>query len=197
MSRSAIRIVPAALVVFRAIAGPVLVVAAIARGPGLLLATILVLAFLSDVFDGIIARRIGVATERLRSADSIVDTFFYISAVIALWLYAPNVILANTTGILVIIVLEVARQVLERIKYGRMAAYHFWSAKAWGVVLAFGFTEAFLTGAPGPLFRIAIMVGIVADLEGFAASLILSKWHHDIPHIWKAIAIEKAEESSA
>lgn len=187
------RRVPFALVVFRAIAGPLLVSAAILRAPGVLLAAILVLAFLSDVFDGIIARRLGVATERLRSADSIVDTFFYIAAVIALWLYAPSVLIANTTGILIIVVLEVARQALERIKYGRMAAYHFWSAKAWGVMLALGFIEAFLTGAPGPLFRIAIIVGIVADVEGFVASLILSRWHHDIPHIWKAVAIDRAE----
>jgi len=185
--------VPVALVVFRAIAGPLLLFGAIQRASGYALAGILVLAFLSDVFDGIIARRLGVATEGLRSADSIVDTFFYICAVIALWLYAPGVILANTTGILVLVILEIARQVLERIKYGRMAAYHFWSAKAWGVMLAFGFTEAFLTGEPGPLFQIAIIVGIVADIEGFAASMILSKWHHDIPHIWKAVSIQKSE----
>jgi hypothetical protein len=60
-------------------------------------------------------------------------------------------------------------------------------------MLAFGFTEAFLTGEPGPLFQIAIIVGIVADIEGFAASMILSKWHHDIPHIWKAVSIQKSE----
>jgi CDP-diacylglycerol--glycerol-3-phosphate 3-phosphatidyltransferase len=187
--------IPFALVVLRAIAGPALVVAAIARMSGFSLATILVLAFLSDVFDGIVARKLGVATERLRSADSIVDTFFYIAAVIALWLYAPNVLIANTTGILIIIVLEVARQVLERMKYGRMAAYHFWSAKAWGVMLAFGFAEAFLTGTTGPLFRAAIIVGIVADTEGLIASMILSRWHHDIPHIWRAVAIQKSEAS--
>ena len=187
------RRIPVALVVFRAIAGPLLLAGAAARMPGYVLASILVLAFLSDVFDGIIARRLGVATEKLRSVDSIVDTFFYIAAVIALWLFAPNVIIANTTGILIIVVLEAARQLLERMKYGRMAAYHFWSAKAWGVMLAFGFTEAFLTGEPGPLFRIAIIVGIVADVEGFVASLILSKWHHDIPHIWRALEIQKSE----
>lgn len=188
----ALKSIPVALVVFRAIAGPVLVAASIARMSGVFLATILVLAFLSDVFDGIIARKLGVATDGLRLADSVVDTVFYIAAVIALWLYAPNVLISHATGILVIIVLEIARQVLERIKYGRMAAYHFWSAKAWGVMLAFGFTEAFLTGAPGPLFQTAIIVGIVADVEGFIASLILSKWHHDLPHIGKAIAIERA-----
>jgi phosphatidylglycerophosphate synthase len=186
-----VKFVPVALLVSRAIAGPVLVVAAIARASGPFLAGILVLAFLSDVFDGIIARRLGVATEGLRSADSIVDTFFYIAAVIALWVYAPGAILANTTGILVIVILEMARQLLERVKYGRMAAYHFWSAKAWGVMLAFGFAEAFITGAPGPFFRFAVIAGIVADIEGFVASMLLSKWHHDIPHIWRAVEIER------
>lgn len=183
-----------ALLVFRAIAGPALVVAAIAGAPGIVLAGILVLGFVSDVFDGVIARRLGIATEGLRSADSVIDTIFYISAVIALVIHAPGVIGANTTGIAIVIILEVARQVLERIKYGRMAAYHMWTAKAWGVALAIGFSEAFITGAPGPLFRIAIIVGIIADLEGFAGSLILSSWHHDVPSLWHAITIEKSRD---
>lgn len=155
-----IRQIPVALLVFRAIAGPVLIVAAIAGASGVFLAAVLVLAFLSDVFDGIIARRLAVATEGLRSADSIIDTFFYIAAVIALWLHAPNAILANTTGILVIVILE---------SRGRCSSGS--SMGAWPRT-------------------------IIADVEGFVASLILSKWHHDIPHIWRALEIQRAEKGS-
>lgn len=35
-----------------------------------------VIAFLSDYFDGVVARACGVATRRLRQADSTVDTAF-------------------------------------------------------------------------------------------------------------------------
>lgn len=185
------RNIPAALVAFRAIAGPALIAAEAMGGSGTILAGIVVLAFLSDVFDGVLARYLGVATEELRRADSIVDTAFYIAASIALLLRVPAVLIANATGIGMILGLELARQVLERLKFGRMAAYHMWSAKLWGITLLLGFCEAFVTGAPGPLFRAAVIMGVIADLEGLAASLVLSKWQHDIPTIWHAAMIER------
>ena len=40
----------------------------------------LILAFLSDVFDGILARRLNVATPGLRRLDSIADSTFYVAA---------------------------------------------------------------------------------------------------------------------
>ena len=54
-----------------------------------------------------------------------------------------------------------------------------------------GFSEAFLTGRPGPFIQAAVVMGIVADAEGLLASLILSTWHHDIRTLWDAMRIEK------
>jgi CDP-diacylglycerol--glycerol-3-phosphate 3-phosphatidyltransferase len=160
---------------------------------GIVLAGIVAVAFVSDVFDGVIARLAGSATDALRSADSIVDTIFYVAAVIALTLRSPAVISANAPGIAIVLGLEVIRQVIERKKYGRMAAYHMWSAKLWGITLLLGFLEAFTTGRPGLLFSIAVYVGILTDIEGLAASLVLSRWHHDVPTILHAIRLERAE----
>ena len=48
----------------------------------------LILAFLSDVFDGILARRLNVATPDLRRLDSIADSTFYLAALLAALLAA-------------------------------------------------------------------------------------------------------------
>ncbi len=189
--RRNIEALPIALIVLRAGAAPALILAELLGAPGIVLAGIVVLAFISDVFDGVIARLLGTVTDVLRGADSLVDTIFYIAAVIALILRSPGVIFANATGIAIVVGLEAVRQVIERIKYGRMAAYHMWSAKLWGITLLLGFLEAFLTGRPGPLFTIAVAMGIVTDIEGLAATLVLSRWHHDVPTIWHAIRIER------
>ncbi len=188
--------IPSVLVGLRALCGPVLLVAAAAREPAWLLVTLLTVAFVSDVFDGIIARRLGVATENLRRADTIVDTAFYLCAGVALFLRAPSVIKAHLAGIAAIVGLEVARWALERIRYGRLASYHMWSAKAWGITLWLGFSEAFLTGRPGPFIQAAVVMGIVADAEGLLASSVLSTWQHDIRTIWDAVQIERRETSS-
>jgi CDP-diacylglycerol--glycerol-3-phosphate 3-phosphatidyltransferase len=152
-------------------------------------------AFVSDVFDGIVARRVGVATERLRRADTIVDTAFYVCAAAALLLHAPSVLGAHAVGVASLVALELSRWVVERIRYGRLASYHMWSAKAWGVALWLGFSEAFVTGQPGPFIQAAVATGLLADVEGLAASLVLSTWQHDVPTVWHALRLERAWRS--
>jgi phosphatidylglycerophosphate synthase len=183
---------PWLLVVGRALAGPVILLAAGAGVPGPVLVAILVAAILSDILDGVIARRRGVATESLRRADSIADTIFYLSALGALVVRAPPLLQEHALGIGAVLVLELARLAVELRKFGRQAAYHMWSAKLWGVTLFLGFSEALLRGAAGPLFQLAIVVGIVTDLEGLAASIILRRWRHDVPSIWHAVLLARS-----
>lgn len=185
------KLVPIALVSLRAVCAFAILGAERLGADPLLLAALVTIAFVSDVFDGIIARRLGVATPGLRRADTVVDSLFYAAATVALLLRTPAVVLENRYGIALLLILEVSRLAIERAKFGRMAAYHMWSAKFWGIALWLGFSEAFLTGLPGPLFRCAVAMGILADLEGLAASLLLSRWAHDVPTVWHAIRIER------
>src|SRR5690242_19337249 len=46
---------------------------------GWLISACILLEVLLDIFDGIVARRLGVATSRLRRTDSLVDTAFYLA----------------------------------------------------------------------------------------------------------------------
>lgn len=191
-----VTMIPAALIMIRAICGPALVAAAVAEASPWLLAGLVTFAFVSDVFDGIIARRLGVATELLRRADTIADTAFYACAVIALLLWAPSVLSAHLVGLGLIVSLELVRWAIERRRYGRLASYHMWSAKAWGITLWLGFCEAFLTGQPGPFMQAAVVMGVVADCEGLTASLVLSSWQHDIRTVWHAVRLECAWQSA-
>jgi CDP-diacylglycerol--glycerol-3-phosphate 3-phosphatidyltransferase len=179
-------------VVLRAVCGPVLLACAALGAGRWVLAALLTVALLSDVFDGIVARRLGVATALLRRADSLVDTAFYLCATAALATRAPAVLRSHLTGIAIVGLLEVSRWVVERHRYGRIASYHMWSAKLWGIALWLGFCEAFLTGRPGPFMQAAVATGILTDIEGLAASLVLSSWHHDVRSIWHAVRIERA-----
>jgi len=188
--------IPAGLVAFRACCAPALLVLERVGASGRVLAGVVFLAFVSDVFDGIVARRLGVATEKLRRADSIVDAFFYLAALAVLILRAPQAALAGMWGIACLLLLEALRLLVERRKFGRMAAYHMWSAKAWGIALWLGFSEAFITGRAGPFFWSAIVIGVLADLEGLAASCILSSRQHDIPSIWHAVRLQRKREAA-
>ena len=186
------RSLPLSLVGLRLACAPAIAAAAWAGGSATLLTAILAVAFLSDVFDGIVARRLGVATPELRRADTLADTAFYLAATLAVFYRSPGVLARNAAWLAGLAALELARAGLERFKFGKLAAYHLWSSKAWGIALLLGFSEAFLTGRSGPLFKTALVLGIVSDLEGLAASLVLSQWRHDVPSLVHAVRLERS-----
>jgi CDP-diacylglycerol--glycerol-3-phosphate 3-phosphatidyltransferase len=190
---SGARRLPLALVALRAVAAPTLVVGAALGAPGGWLATLVTLAFLSDIFDGVVARRVGVATDSLRFADSVVDLAFYAGATVAVFIRAPATLVELRWPLAAVGALELARLVLELAKFGRMAAYHMWSAKLWGIALWLGFSEVFLQARAGPFFRLAVGLGILADLEGLIASMLLRTRQRDVRTLWHALAREAAQ----
>src|ERR1700686_4057943 len=76
---------PLLLTGLRAMLAPVMLLLAWYHPRPLAFAVCLILAFLSDVFDGILARRLNVATPGLRRLDSIADSVFYVAALLATW----------------------------------------------------------------------------------------------------------------
>lgn len=145
-------------------------------------------AFLSDVFDGIVARRMGIATSFLRRLDSIADTVFCASAVAAIWLLYPGTIRDHLALMLILVGLELLRYVFDFAKFHREASYHMWSSKLWGLALYAAFFSVLVLACSGATVYAALWIGIAADLEGLAISFVLPTWHHDVPtlfHAWR------------
>jgi phosphatidylglycerophosphate synthase len=183
-----LRHLPLSLTLLRALLAPVVVVLALAWPNGAAFGACLVAAFLSDVFDGIIARRLGVATATLRRLDSVADSLFYVAALFAAWQLQPQALLAHRTGLVPLVALEAARYAYDLRKFGREASYHMWSSKLWGIALFAGFFSLLALGQSGWPVAAAIWVGVVADLEGLAISVVLPRWTHDVPslvHAWR------------
>jgi len=180
---------PLALTVMRLLLAPVLAAGALfAPAPGLF-GLCLTLGFLSDVFDGIIARRLGVATPGLRRLDSAVDTVFYLAAGFAAWHLHPQVIARCSGALLMLGALELGRYLLDFAKFGREASYHMWSSKAWGLALFVSFIALLVLGYTGPWVATPVYLGIVADVEGLAISLLLSHWQSDVPSLFHAMRL--------
>jgi CDP-diacylglycerol--glycerol-3-phosphate 3-phosphatidyltransferase len=179
--------VPLLLTAARALLAPVVVLLAWFDPDRAAFGACLVLAFLSDVFDGIVARRLGVATPGLRRLDSLADTLFYAAAVCAAWRLYPAVIADHAAALLTLAALEIARYAFDLAKFRREASYHMWSSKLWGIVLFVGFFALLALGRSGPEVALAIYVGIVADVEGLAISVVLRRWEPDVPTLVHAL----------
>jgi CDP-diacylglycerol--glycerol-3-phosphate 3-phosphatidyltransferase len=191
---AALGVIPFALVGVRLACAPLIIVAALLGWAGVVLAAVAAVALVTDYLDGAIARRLGTDTPRLRLMDSQVDTLFYFAAAFAMFQRFPDVWHAWRSGVGVLLVVEVGRMLFELRKFGRTAAYHMWSAKAWGVAMLLGFGEVTLTGRGGPLLAAAIGLGVLTNLEGFAASVLLRSWHHDVPSLWHAARLERPRQ---
>ena len=172
-----------ALTALRAVLAPSMVILAIRQAPGWAFIACLTVGFLSDIYDGVLARRFGVVTAALRRFDSITDDIFYVSTTFAAWLVYPHVIYGNLIGLVVLAGLGMTRNAYDLMKFGRKASYHMWSAKFWGITLFAAFVALLGFGNP-ILVPLGIAAGIVAHLEGLAASMILREWTHDVPSVF-------------
>jgi CDP-diacylglycerol--glycerol-3-phosphate 3-phosphatidyltransferase len=189
----AVKQVPLALTLMRALLAPVVILLAIHWPDKLAFGMCLVVAFLSDVFDGILARRLKVATPNLRRLDSMADTLFYVAATFAAWHLYPAVIKDHGVALAILAALEGARYMLDLWKFGREASYHMWSSKLWGITLFCGFFSLLALGRDGFAVDCAIYVGILADLEGLAISIVLKRWRSDVPSIVHACRLQASD----
>jgi phosphatidylglycerophosphate synthase len=166
-------------------------------GDGRILGGAVVLATLTDIFDGKVARHFGVATARLRRLDSIADTIFYAGAGVALWLRHADVLRSRALLVLAFLAMQTGGHLLDVWKFGRDTSYHTWSGRAFGVVLCIAVTLVFWTGHSDGWLTAALIIGMIAHLDAFAITMILPSWHHDVHTIRNAVRLRRAESLSA
>jgi phosphatidylglycerophosphate synthase len=192
-----LRSVPMGLTVLRLLLAPVLVWLVYAGAPGVVFASVVLIAFVSDYFDGVIARRLGVASAELRHFDSRADLVFYATAAWAVWRLHPDVVRSVALPGLVIIGLDVVRHIFDFAKFGRDVAYHAWSSKVWGLSLALALVFLMGFGVGQPFVGITIILGLIAQIEGLLISVALPVWTHDVPTLIHALRIRNTTAGRA
>lgn len=98
--------IPGILIGIRFALAPLLLLDALDRYTSLAFIIGYIIAVLSDIFDGIIARRLQVSTARLRQADSWADISLYLSVAVSTWLVYPHVLLDFQLPLLLAIALS-------------------------------------------------------------------------------------------
>ncbi len=88
-----------------------------------------VVAFLSDIFDGIIARKLKVSTVKLRQADSWADISLYICVAVSLWRVYPTVLIAFQIPLLIAIAFQLTLFAVSLITFGKFPSFHTYTAK--------------------------------------------------------------------
>ena len=177
--------VPMALIAFRGMMVFVVPVLGWYRlGPAL--AVVILLATLSDIFDGIIARRLGISTTELRRADSTVDLFFWLSSMASIYLLRPDAVMRNLVIVWFALFAEFYEQLICYLRFHKMTATHARSAKFMGLCLLVGMMILAMGGSSVVAFWIIGIGTTISVFDGTAIVVLLPYWEADIPSAWSA-----------
>jgi len=149
------------------------------------------LGLLSDIFDGIIARRINLQTQKLRRLDSQTDMLFWLSIGISTWLLYPNLIGENKGPIITIFIMEGLCYLISLLKFGKETCTHAFLSKLFGLTLLIAFTSLIGFNYAGFPFFLAIIFGIISHIDRILITLLLPHWTHDVPSFYHAYLIRK------
>ena len=152
---------------------------------------LLTVGLLTDIFDGIIARKLGVSTTKLRRLDSTVDQIFFVSIVIATYSQCPVFFKTNAVKLFVLIGFEILAYLVCYLKFRKEIAIHSIGAKIWTLFLFATLVQILLECNSFLLFELCIWLGVFTRLEIIAIILTLKVWTNDIPSIFHAIKLRK------
>lgn len=172
--------IPWTMVLGRAALGPVMVLGERCGWNGGALAAMVLTALLSDIFDGVLARRWKTDTAALRLSDTLADTAFYLCVAAAIGFGMPAVWRQCRTGMLLVFGCEALHFAFDFAKFGRPASYHSYLAKTWGLVLAAAVVVTFATRHVSFWMSAAILLGVLSNAETLTMSLILPMWRRDV-----------------
>lgn len=146
--------------------------------------SLMVLALVSDIFDGVIARKTGTDSARLRIWDSTVDLFFWLVTIATIFYLNQDFVMQHLFALLSVLFLELFCYFICYIRFKRLVATHTWLAKIWTLFLLVFLVDLCLHGQSFLPFILCIIFGLISRLEINLIVLRLKKWRVDIPSIF-------------
>lgn len=144
---------------------PVLWILAIVARP-VLLGTLLVLAGLTDVLDGLVARRTRTATRFGGAFDSMADHLLSASTIAFIFLLEPDFVREQRVPLAAWVLFGLTTLTYGWVRHRRLGNLHLYSAKAAGLAgYAFAATLFLLPGYSRPFFAVALAMAFLATAE--------------------------------
>ena len=184
--------IPWILLWFRLSLAPLFPIGYLLRADGRFYAGLLLAGIVSDIFDGVLARRWKSSTPSLRRCDGNVDTIFYSSAGLTAVTLHGSYLTPWIWGLAVMFSFMVTQNMVNIVKYGRQPSYHMYSGKLWGIFLVTALIGLFLDRPWIWALDGMVVLGIYNSLEDIIASLVLPTPMTDIPTVFHAIKLARA-----
>ncbi|MCE9540432.1 MAG: CDP-alcohol phosphatidyltransferase family protein [Bacteroidetes bacterium] len=145
----------------------------------------LALSFFTDLIDGVLARKFGVASVFGSKLDSIADDLTVVAAIIGVFILKPQFIDDNRVVFIILFILFVFQTALALIKYRKISSFHTYIAKVAAIlqgtflVLLFFFAEPLYF-----LFYAAAIVTALDLIEEIILVIIIPKWEANVKGLY-------------
>lgn len=159
----------------------------------LIINILLITGLISDIFDGIIARKLNVSTVRLRRLDSAVDQVFWISAMVAAYIVCAPFFKANMVLLILLLSMEGLTYLISYIRFKKEVATHAISSKIWTLTILATLVQIIATCDSSWLFMVCFYAGMITRLEIIAILFTLRNWENNIPSLYHAMLIRQGK----
>ncbi len=149
---------------------------------------------LTDIFDGIIARKLNISSEKIRRLDSSIDQIFFISVAIATYIQCPDFFKINATKLILLLAFEVMTYIVSYVKFKKEIATYSIGAKIWTLFLFATLIETIVHCESIILFQFCLWIGLLTRLEITAIIFTLKTWTNDVPTIYHALKLRQGKE---
>ena len=189
-----LKYLPWALIFLRISLGPVIVILGVIHSSPILFFLVLLIATLSDIYDGILARKLGIASLQLRIADSRADLVFWLCAALACYVERPDLVQEHRIFVVSLIAAELSTYIISFLKFKRFPSAHSTIAKLFGLSLMASLTSILCFHYYGIVFYGMWSAGVLANLEINLITLALPEFKTDIKSLKEALKIRKERD---
>ncbi|MFM7728854.1 MAG: CDP-alcohol phosphatidyltransferase family protein, partial [Flavobacteriales bacterium] len=143
------------------------------------------ICFFTDAIDGILARKLKVASVFGTKLDSIGDDLTILAGILGVWFFKKGFLYEQRWFIGTMLILFALQTLLAFLRYGRITSFHTLLAKLAAILQGSFLILLFFTSDPFlPLFYTAAFITTLELIEEIILVLLLKEWHTNVKGIY-------------
>lgn len=186
--------IPQALIISRLVVSVLIITLSFGQTNRWLIISLSIYAIISDVLDGIIARRLGISNENLRVMDTKTDTIFWFSCLFSICVNQNDFIISHLIPIGILVLSEIVIIIIGKIKFHARISFHTIISKFWALLLLIFFIDLMIDGKALYTFQAAFWYGMITQLEIITIAFLIKENQTDIPSLIQAIKYQQGKE---
>ena len=153
----------------------------------------LIFSGLTDVLDGYLARRLGMATPLGARLDSWGDFVIYGTMAACAWILWPEITQRELLYYAIILFSLLLPTQVGLVKFGKVSGYHTWTVKV-AVFATFVGYIALYSGLAAWPFQLASLLSLIAGIEEILITLVLREARTDVRSLAAALRLRNEKE---